>query len=67
MITYLNQRLSFDVCNASMDVAVSTYTKSKTVFNTMLVQMWVAKIHTLFAFCRLGSYVLGVMESGMRR
>lgn len=67
MITYLNQRLSFDVCNTSVDVAVSTYTKSKTVFNTMLVQMWVAKIHILFAFCSLGSYVLGVTESGMRR
>lgn len=37
MITYLNQRLSFDISDTSMDVAVSTYTESKTVFNTMLV------------------------------
>lgn len=66
MITYLNQRLPLNIPNNSMDEVVSTYSKSKTVLSTTLEQTRLLKF-MLFSLCGLGLYVVGILESGMKR
>lgn len=66
MITYLNQRLPLNIPNNSMDEVVSTYSKSKTVLSTTLEQTCLLKF-MLFSLCGLGLYVVGILESGMKR
>lgn len=49
-----------------MDEVVSTYSKSKTVLSTTLEQTRLLKF-MLFSLCGLGLYVVGILESGMKR